>query len=253
MIERLDDHIFELFAHELLDRAFILFLHLGVIGQQSDGMETARLAVASRIGIRVEKLLYGVRRVGALAQNLLDRRVPGAFGRKCFAGQLQLLRGFLLRTAKRDQAGLRVASGGTEFLGAALCLRVEVFFGLHTERQCAPFHTQGTRGLGSLLLRCGVACRGFFRLERLGLQARRFFHQAPGKLAQSSYPRFERFLLTGAAPDLLGGFAQSGFERRALFAQRRHGFALRVHPREKLGSLPFGLLDFERDAGGTRI
>ena len=52
MVERFDHHVFQFFAQKLFDRAFVLFLHLGVIGQQANGAEAAcgfavrRLAVA---------------------------------------------------------------------------------------------------------------------------------------------------------------------------------------------------------------
>ena len=73
LIERFDDDVFELFAEKLLDRGFVFFLDFSVIREQAESAETAR----RRVTIGVEKLLHGVGRIGAFAQNLLDRGVPG--------------------------------------------------------------------------------------------------------------------------------------------------------------------------------
>ena len=48
LIEGFDDHVFEFFAQKLLDGGFVLFLHLGIIGQQADGAEIR----ARGIGLR---------------------------------------------------------------------------------------------------------------------------------------------------------------------------------------------------------
>ena len=41
LIERFHNNIFELFTQKLFDGAFILFLHLGIIGEQADGPESS--------------------------------------------------------------------------------------------------------------------------------------------------------------------------------------------------------------------
>ena len=41
MIERFDDHVFELIAQELFDGDFVLWVHLRVISQHADGAEIA--------------------------------------------------------------------------------------------------------------------------------------------------------------------------------------------------------------------
>src|ERR1700730_12318725 len=103
MVERFDDDILELVAKELLDRALVWFLDLGVVGEQSDGVKSALGLIGLAFGIGMEKLLHRVGRVSPLGQDFLDRSVARAFARKAFAGALEFLRGFLLRTAKLDQ------------------------------------------------------------------------------------------------------------------------------------------------------
>ncbi len=50
VIEGLDHDVFQFLSQELLDSAFVFFLHFGVIGQQSGRSET----VASRIRLFTE-------------------------------------------------------------------------------------------------------------------------------------------------------------------------------------------------------
>ena len=47
LVERFHDHILQFIAQELFDRAFILFLHFGVIGQQTNRVESLRLSLAA--------------------------------------------------------------------------------------------------------------------------------------------------------------------------------------------------------------
>ena len=68
-------------------------------------MKPLRLSFAACI----EKLLHGISRIGALAQNLLHRRVPRTLRRKRLASLLQLLRVFLLRAPQRDKPSLRIS------------------------------------------------------------------------------------------------------------------------------------------------
>ena len=107
LIEGFDDNVLELVAKKLLDGAFIFFLYFGVVGQQSNGAETARL----RIVAGIEKLLDCVGGVGAVAEDFLDRRVSRALRGKRLPGLFELLRRLLLGPAKLDEACLRVPNG----------------------------------------------------------------------------------------------------------------------------------------------
>src|SRR5271156_2574149 len=109
LVERFHDHVLQFIAQKLFDRAFVLFLHLGVVRQQSHRAKRAARSIRAALAAHIKKFLHRIRRVSPLAQYLLDRSVPRTFRRKSFAHPLQLLPGFLLPAAQFHQSRLRLA------------------------------------------------------------------------------------------------------------------------------------------------
>ena len=87
----------------------------------------------------------------------------------------------------------------------------------------------------------------FLSLLRFGLPARGFLDQSAGQATKLFHARFQLALARGACGNVFGGFAQAGFERSGLSAERGDGFALRCDSRGEIGSLAHGLFDFERE------
>ena len=169
---------------------------------------------------------------------------------------LELLRGFLLRAAKLDQARLRVATAARIPASVLLGLRVERLpRSSHAMRQCAAIPLSMARAAAARCSSAAVwraaassACSDS-ACSRADSSTRR-----AGKLRASSSMRASSCcLLAGAAHDASRWLRAIRFRATRLFAKRRHGFALRGHTREKLGRLALRLLDFKRDARGARI
>ena len=219
LVERFDDDVLELVAKELLDRAFVFFLDFGVVGEQADGAESALGSIGLAFGIGVEKFLHGVGRVGALAQNFLDGSVACAFGRKAFPGALEFLTGFLLRAAKLDQPCCASNEPPPRALAFSLELLKEDISRVHALGENRAFSLDRAQRRKALLLGGRMPRGRFLGLQRFGLCARGFFDQATGQLAKLFHARFELFLLGDTRRSLLGRFAQSSFERRALLAK----------------------------------
>ena len=94
-------------AQELLDGAFIFGLHFGVVRQHSGGAELCGTA----FGTGREQLLHGLRRVGMIAQNLLEGFATSPIAGHHAAQRFGARRGLLLIAAGIRQARLRLGKG----------------------------------------------------------------------------------------------------------------------------------------------
>ena len=216
LIERFDDDVLELLAEKLLDRGFVFFLDFGVVGEQAEGAEASRRGVA----IRIEELLHGIGRVGALAKNLFDGGVPGALGGQFLAHLLELLAGFLLGLTKAREARLRFTNRVANGMRVLFGLREGRVGGIHARLKRRAFLLDGAHGGGALLFGGGVAGCGFLGLLRFGLAARGFLDESVGEAAKFFHTRFEPALAGGACGNVFGGFAQARFEGSSLAAER---------------------------------
>ncbi len=104
-IECLHHDVFQFVAQKLFDRALILLLDFGVIGQHADGAEPAGI-IAALIGRK--QFLHSVRGIGAIVQDLLDRGSARAAPGQRIAGAFRLRRDFVLFAAQLGDSFLRV-------------------------------------------------------------------------------------------------------------------------------------------------
>ena len=122
VIEGFDHHVFQFVAQELFDRGFVFFLNFRVVRQQADGFEPDGRGVGRAFVGDVEQLLHGIGGVGAIAENLFDGGVAGAFGGKVFTQLFKLRSGFIFATAQLDQTFLGGAHRDSELLRSAFGL-----------------------------------------------------------------------------------------------------------------------------------
>src|SRR6185437_4976179 len=165
MIEGFDDDVFELFAQELLDGAFVLFLYLGVIGQKSGGAKAARFGFAAGM----KELLHGIGGVGAIAKDLINRSMARAGGGKFFACGLELARSLFVAAAERGKA-LFSREDLRAGVADALLADLEGALGRFDAFECSgAFGFRAANGGGALRFGGGMPRGCFFCLCVLGL------------------------------------------------------------------------------------
>src|SRR5208282_5389728 len=225
---------------------FVFFLHLGKVGEQPNGPESARSRVA-----RVEKFLDGVGCVRAVAENLLDRGVARPLRGKRLARLFELLGRLLLRATGLDEARLRIANGRIEFSRAELGSLENEISGIDALRERREFTFNAADRGGPVLLGGGVMRGRFLGLLRFGLFAGGFLYEASRNLAELFDARLKLLLFGDTRGRFFGGLAQRHFESRCLPAKSAGRVALHGDSRGEVGGLALGLFDFNREPQGA--